>query len=66
MSTQSQFSEEAMERARELGRKFDEAIVNGLKKAKELVIEDMTTLEAEAYLKKQEEEKKKQEEEKKK
>ncbi len=59
MSKQWQYSEEAMERARELGRQFDEAIVNGLKKAKELGIEDMTSLEAVAYLKKKEDQEKK-------
>ncbi len=59
MSKQVQFSEEAMESARELGREFDKAIVNGLKKAKELCIEDMTSLEADAYLKQKEEQEKK-------
>lgn len=59
MSKKWHYSEEAMREAEERGRRITEAIVKGLKKAKELGIEDMTSLEAEAYLKKKEEQEKK-------
>lgn len=61
MEKKWEYSEEAMKEAEALGDQITQALVSGLKKAKELGIEDMTSLEAEAYLKqKKEEEKKKQ------
>lgn len=59
MDKKWQYSEEAMKEARERGKRITELIINGLKKAKELGIEDMTSLEAETYLKKKEEQEKK-------
>ncbi len=64
MSKQVQFSEEAMREAEALGDQITQAFVNGLKKAKELGIEDMTSLEAEAFLKQKEEQEKKDQEKK--
>lgn len=64
MSKQVQYSEEAMKRARALGDQITQALVSGLKKAKELGIEDMTSIEAESYLKKKEEQEKKDREKK--
>ncbi len=61
MSKQPQFSEEAIKRANERGKRITDLIIKGLKKAKELGIEDMTSLEAEAYLKQKEEQEKKEE-----
>lgn len=59
MDKKWEYSEEAMKEARERGKRITELIINGLKKAKELGIEDMTRSEAEAYLKKKEEQEKK-------
>ena len=59
MSKQWQYSEEAIREAKERSNRITDLIVNGLKKAKELGIEDMTSLEAEAYLKQKEEQEKK-------
>ena len=47
-----QFSEEAIREAKETVKEITKALVNGLRKAQTLGIQDMTTLEAEAYLKK--------------